>query len=162
MNTECVIPDWLHNIILGYGDPAAAHYTKYCVVTHCSSFSLDWCWFLMVDVVFVLHFLALTLCLGSVLPSSLWKALLNSKSSLFQTKPNSDWLVGWFVHSLVSWFDGLLLHWFIHWLIHWFVEPLRCLKYLNTWNKCFLWLDCLLLHNMLVLPRYFHEDVCLW
>jgi len=33
MNTECVIPDWLHNIILGYGDPAAAHYTKYCVVT---------------------------------------------------------------------------------------------------------------------------------
>ena len=32
MNTECVIPDWLHNIILGYGDPAAAHYSKYCVV----------------------------------------------------------------------------------------------------------------------------------
>jgi len=29
MNTECVIPDWLHNIILGYGDPAAAHYNKY-------------------------------------------------------------------------------------------------------------------------------------
>jgi len=29
MNTECVIPDWLHNIILGYGDPAAAHYAKY-------------------------------------------------------------------------------------------------------------------------------------
>jgi len=32
MNTECVIPDWLHNIILGYGDPGAAHYTKYCAV----------------------------------------------------------------------------------------------------------------------------------
>ena len=29
MNTECVIPDWLHNIILGYGDPAAAQYSKY-------------------------------------------------------------------------------------------------------------------------------------
>ena len=29
MNTECVVPDWLHDIILGYGDPAAAHYSKY-------------------------------------------------------------------------------------------------------------------------------------
>ncbi|XP_018334120.1 RNA helicase aquarius [Agrilus planipennis] len=28
MNTECVVPDWLHDIILGYGDPSAAHYTK--------------------------------------------------------------------------------------------------------------------------------------
>ena len=28
MNTECVVPDWLHDIILGYGDPAAAHYSK--------------------------------------------------------------------------------------------------------------------------------------
>ncbi|XP_077992997.1 RNA helicase aquarius-like [Glandiceps talaboti] len=28
MNTECVVPDWLHDIILGYGDPGAAHYTK--------------------------------------------------------------------------------------------------------------------------------------
>lgn len=28
MNTECVVPDWLHNIILGYGDPAAAHYSR--------------------------------------------------------------------------------------------------------------------------------------
>ncbi|XP_049959812.1 RNA helicase aquarius [Schistocerca serialis cubense] len=28
MNTECVVPDWLHDIILGYGDPGAAHYTR--------------------------------------------------------------------------------------------------------------------------------------
>lgn len=28
MNTECVVPDWLHDIILGYGDPSAANYKK--------------------------------------------------------------------------------------------------------------------------------------
>ena len=28
MNTDCVVPDWLHDIILGYGDPGAAHYSK--------------------------------------------------------------------------------------------------------------------------------------
>lgn len=28
MNTDCVVPDWLHNIILGYGDPGAAHYSR--------------------------------------------------------------------------------------------------------------------------------------
>merc|ERR1719193_334609 len=28
MNTSCVVPDWLHDIVLGYGDPAAAHYTN--------------------------------------------------------------------------------------------------------------------------------------
>ncbi|XP_074091147.1 RNA helicase aquarius isoform X2 [Macrotis lagotis] len=28
MNTDCVVPDWLHDIILGYGDPSSAHYTK--------------------------------------------------------------------------------------------------------------------------------------
>ncbi|KAF5289862.1 hypothetical protein FQR65_LT01996 [Abscondita terminalis] len=28
MNTECVVPEWLHDIILGYGDPGAAHYAK--------------------------------------------------------------------------------------------------------------------------------------
>ncbi|XP_037949503.1 RNA helicase aquarius [Teleopsis dalmanni] len=28
MNTECVVPPWLHDILLGYGDPAAAHYTN--------------------------------------------------------------------------------------------------------------------------------------
>eukprot|EP00088_Acartia_fossae_P071181 TRINITY_DN971_c0_g1_i1.p1 TRINITY_DN971_c0_g1~~TRINITY_DN971_c0_g1_i1.p1 ORF type:complete len:1287 (+),score=326.77 TRINITY_DN971_c0_g1_i1:467-3862(+) len=28
MNTVCVVPEWLHDIILGYGDPAAAHYTN--------------------------------------------------------------------------------------------------------------------------------------
>ncbi|XP_043273212.1 RNA helicase aquarius [Venturia canescens] len=28
MNTECVVPNWLHNIILGYGDPGAARYSR--------------------------------------------------------------------------------------------------------------------------------------
>ena len=28
MNTDCVVPDWLHDIILGYGDPASAHYSR--------------------------------------------------------------------------------------------------------------------------------------
>ncbi|EFN66172.1 Intron-binding protein aquarius [Camponotus floridanus] len=28
MNTECVVPDWLHDIILGYGDPGAACYSR--------------------------------------------------------------------------------------------------------------------------------------
>jgi intron-binding protein aquarius len=28
MNTECVVPNWLLDIILGYGDPGAAHYSK--------------------------------------------------------------------------------------------------------------------------------------
>ncbi|XP_076656944.1 RNA helicase aquarius [Halictus rubicundus] len=28
MNTECVVPDWLHDIILGYGDPGAARYSR--------------------------------------------------------------------------------------------------------------------------------------
>ncbi|XP_073433968.1 RNA helicase aquarius [Dendrobates tinctorius] len=28
MNTDCVVPDWLHDIILGYGDPGSAHYTR--------------------------------------------------------------------------------------------------------------------------------------
>uniref|UniRef100_A0A7M4FPY1 RNA helicase aquarius n=1 Tax=Crocodylus porosus TaxID=8502 RepID=A0A7M4FPY1_CROPO len=28
MNTDCVVPHWLHDIILGYGDPSSAHYSK--------------------------------------------------------------------------------------------------------------------------------------
>lgn len=28
MNTECVVPQWLHDILLGYGDPGSAHYSK--------------------------------------------------------------------------------------------------------------------------------------
>jgi intron-binding protein aquarius len=28
MNDDCVMPDWLHDIFLGYGDPGAAHYSK--------------------------------------------------------------------------------------------------------------------------------------
>ena len=28
MNAECVVPDWLHDVFLGYGDPGAAHYNR--------------------------------------------------------------------------------------------------------------------------------------
>lgn len=28
MNTECVVPQWLHDILLGYGDPSSAHYSN--------------------------------------------------------------------------------------------------------------------------------------
>ena len=28
MNTECLVPEWVHDIFLGYDDPAAAHYSK--------------------------------------------------------------------------------------------------------------------------------------
>ena len=28
MNTKCVVPAWIQNILLGYGDPAMAHYTR--------------------------------------------------------------------------------------------------------------------------------------
>lgn len=28
MNTDCVVPEWLHDIIVGYGDPGAAHYSQ--------------------------------------------------------------------------------------------------------------------------------------
>lgn len=28
MNAECVVPDWLHDVFLGYGDPGAAHYKE--------------------------------------------------------------------------------------------------------------------------------------
>ena len=28
MNTECIVPDWLHDIFLGYDDPGAAHYSR--------------------------------------------------------------------------------------------------------------------------------------
>ncbi|OTF73724.1 intron-binding protein aquarius-like protein [Euroglyphus maynei] len=28
MNTKCVVPEWLHDILLGYGDPNAAHYSN--------------------------------------------------------------------------------------------------------------------------------------
>lgn len=28
MNINCVVPDWLHDVILGYGDPKSAHYTE--------------------------------------------------------------------------------------------------------------------------------------
>lgn len=28
MNIKCVVPDWLQDIILGYGDPGAAHYSQ--------------------------------------------------------------------------------------------------------------------------------------
>lgn len=28
MNTKCVVPEWLHDVILGYGEPSAANYSK--------------------------------------------------------------------------------------------------------------------------------------
>ncbi|CAD5223774.1 unnamed protein product [Bursaphelenchus okinawaensis] len=28
LNTECVVPDWIHDVLLGYGEPDAAHYKK--------------------------------------------------------------------------------------------------------------------------------------
>jgi intron-binding protein aquarius len=28
MNAHCVVPEWLHDIFLGYGDPGAAHYSR--------------------------------------------------------------------------------------------------------------------------------------
>jgi len=28
MNTECLVPEWVHDIFLGYDDPAAAHYSN--------------------------------------------------------------------------------------------------------------------------------------
>ena len=34
MNAECVVPDWLHDTFLGYGDPSAANYTRY----NCTSY----------------------------------------------------------------------------------------------------------------------------
>ena len=30
MNAECVVPEWLHDTFLGYGDPSAANYSRYC------------------------------------------------------------------------------------------------------------------------------------
>lgn len=28
MNEDVIIPEWLHDIFLGYGDPGAAHYSQ--------------------------------------------------------------------------------------------------------------------------------------
>lgn len=28
MNTNCLVPDWIHDTFLGYGDPASANYTR--------------------------------------------------------------------------------------------------------------------------------------
>ncbi|XP_065833502.1 RNA helicase aquarius-like [Oscarella lobularis] len=28
MNTDCVVPDWIHDVFLGYGSPDASHYSK--------------------------------------------------------------------------------------------------------------------------------------
>ncbi|KAI6204813.1 hypothetical protein M3Y94_00720700 [Aphelenchoides besseyi] len=28
LNTKCVVPDWLNDVLLGYGDPSSAHYSK--------------------------------------------------------------------------------------------------------------------------------------
>ena len=39
MNTECVVPEWVHNIFLGYGDPGDANYTKLSHSTHTFDFN---------------------------------------------------------------------------------------------------------------------------
>uniref|UniRef100_A0ABM5FAI4 RNA helicase aquarius isoform X1 n=1 Tax=Pogona vitticeps TaxID=103695 RepID=A0ABM5FAI4_9SAUR len=39
MNTDCVVPDWLHDIILGYGDPSSAHYSKMPNQINCLDFN---------------------------------------------------------------------------------------------------------------------------
>ena len=28
MNEYCIVPDWLHNVFLGYGNPSAAQWTN--------------------------------------------------------------------------------------------------------------------------------------
>uniref|UniRef100_A0A915EKC2 Intron-binding protein aquarius N-terminal domain-containing protein n=1 Tax=Ditylenchus dipsaci TaxID=166011 RepID=A0A915EKC2_9BILA len=28
LNTECVVPEWLHDLVLGYGEPNVAHYSR--------------------------------------------------------------------------------------------------------------------------------------
>ena len=28
LNTKTVVPEWLHDVLLGYGEPDAAHYTR--------------------------------------------------------------------------------------------------------------------------------------
>lgn len=38
MNTQCVVPEWLHDVLLGYGDPGAAHYQKLARIID----NLDW------------------------------------------------------------------------------------------------------------------------
>ena len=45
MNTKCVVPSWIQNILLGYGDPAMAHYTRMPNVERALDFRdtfLDW------------------------------------------------------------------------------------------------------------------------
>ena len=39
MNTSCIVPDWLHDIFLGYDDPGAAHYSRLVNVIYCINFS---------------------------------------------------------------------------------------------------------------------------
>lgn len=39
MNTECVVPPWLHDILLGYGDPGAAHYKRMKNQARCLDFN---------------------------------------------------------------------------------------------------------------------------
>lgn len=31
LNTECVVPEWLHDLILGYGEPDIAHYSRFLI-----------------------------------------------------------------------------------------------------------------------------------
>ena len=41
MNTSCIVPDWLHDIFLGYDDPGAAHYTRYWLERHFQTISVS-------------------------------------------------------------------------------------------------------------------------
>ena len=42
MNTECVVPEWLQEVVLGFGDPSAAHYSnmasKLSTIDFCDTF----------------------------------------------------------------------------------------------------------------------------
>ena len=42
MNTKCVVPEWLHDLLLGYSDPGAAHYSK---LVFYGVLSLSFCFF---------------------------------------------------------------------------------------------------------------------
>ena len=43
MNAECVVLAWLHDVFLGYGDPAAACYTRYHGDRACAHQPVDSC-----------------------------------------------------------------------------------------------------------------------
>lgn len=42
LNTECVVPDWIHDIILGYGDAHSAHYKQLVFWNHFFLLYFSW------------------------------------------------------------------------------------------------------------------------